>query len=103
MISEPRKQITVTFTPQAKAEWCGIPEPIRLRLLAYIKENALRSHEAMVVSRLTWECPDHIYRAFKVYQVPPSWRIIFHHEGGWDSIVIDRIAQRRDDPYGDGK
>jgi hypothetical protein len=98
----PRK-ITVSFTDEAKAEWRSVPEPIRQKLLAYIQENARRSHEQMCV--LGWTCdPDseHIFRAYKIYQTRPSYRIIFHHEGCWNNLVIDRVAARGSDPYRDG-
>jgi hypothetical protein len=102
MIKDPPRQITVEFTPAAKAEWYAIPEPIRAILLNHIKENAPRAHEMMVVSRWTWECPDHIWRVFKCYTAKPGWRLIFRFEA-WDHIIITRIAARCNDPYGDGR
>lgn len=100
-VAAPRK-ITVTFSPEAKAEWACIPPVIRECLLQAIKDKAPRSHELMVVSSWTFDPDLPITRAIKDYTYPPGWRILLHHEGSWNHIVIDRVARRCDDPYSDG-
>jgi hypothetical protein len=97
----PRK-ITVTFSPEAKAEWACLPEHVKRHLLATIQEKAPHSHELPLV--IGWTCDgnnEHLYRVFKCYTVPPGWRMICFHRT-WNEIVIDRVAARTNDPYRDG-
>lgn len=93
--------ITVNLAREAKPEWAAIPKLMQDVILNTLHTNAPKSHEQDVVVSWTWECPDHIYRRFKITEPRPGYRIIYHHTA-WNSIVIDRICRRDNDPYGDG-
>ena len=70
-------------------------------LISVIRDEAQRPAAQMVVTGWTCDLPDHIYRAMKTYIPRPGYRIIFHMSAR-DCIVIDRIARRDQNPYGDG-
>jgi hypothetical protein len=63
----PRK-ITVTFSPEAKAEWACLPEHVKRHLLATIQDKAPHSHELMPLV-IGWTCDgnnQHLYQGFQV-------------------------------------
>lgn len=101
MISDPpRRQITVEFTPAALQQFRCIPTHIREYLVGVIKEQAVHSHQLMIVMGQTCDDTPHIVRAMKAYKFSPGYRILLHHKT-WDSIVIDVVARRDENPYGD--
>jgi hypothetical protein len=55
----------------------------------------------MVIQGMTVRLADHIYRVFKLYGRSPGFRVIFYFETG-DTIIIETIARRDEDPYQNG-
>lgn len=92
---------TVKLSPDADQTMRRLPHPMRDHFRGVIETEAQRSHVQPIVTRQTHEGP-HIVRVIKDYRFPPGWRIIFRHLSFFE-ILVEKIAARNCDPYGDGK
>lgn len=90
----------ITLKMQAADFLAALGPSVRHDLIDAIREKAQHPDFQMVVSGMTCNLPDHIYRAMKWYVVRPGIRAIFYRTP--DGIVIVKIAWRDQDPYGDG-
>lgn len=75
------------------------PKNVRQHIIDMIREKAQHPTDQMVVTGMTFDLPDHIFRAMKSYVFKPGIRVIFYITTA--GVCVTRIAWRCDDPYGD--
>lgn len=89
------------LSPVALRQITELDKDVQRHIVSALKGSLPDAGVQMVVRGMTCNLPDHIYRAFKFYAYAPGHRVIFHFVSP-DTIVIDVVARRDCDPYGDG-